>query len=74
MTTLHSAVSAVDKADQVTVSVVSSDDTDWISTDGIIHYSTADTLNASGINSKTISVVLKFSLNDATAETTDTVT
>lgn len=62
---------AVDKADQVTVSVVSSDDTDWISTDGIIHYSTADTLNASGINSKTISVVLKFSLNDATAETAE---
>ena len=62
---------AVDKADQVTVSVVSSDDTDWISTDGIIHYSTADTLNAYGINSKTISVVLKFSLNDATAETAE---
>lgn len=62
---------AVDKADQVTVSVVSSDDTDWISTDGIIHYSTADTLNAYGLNSKTISVVLKFSLNDATAETAE---
>lgn len=62
---------AVNKADQVTVSVVSSDDTDWISTDGIIHYSTADTLNAYGINSKTISVVLKFSLNDATAETAE---
>lgn len=62
---------AVDKADQVTVSVVSSDDTDWISTDGIIHYSTADTLNAYGLNSKTISVVLKFNLNGATAETTE---
>lgn len=62
---------AVDKADQVTVSVVSSDDTDWISTDGIIHYSTADTLNAYGLNSKTISVVLKFSLNGATAETAE---
>ena len=62
---------AVNKADQVTVSVVSSDDTDWISTDGIIHYSTADTLNAYGLNSKTISVVLKFSLNDATAETAE---
>ena len=62
---------AVDKADQVTVSVVSSDDTDWISTDGIIHYSTADTLNAYGLNLKTISVVLKFSLNGATAETAE---
>ena len=62
---------AVNKADQVTVSVVSSDDTDWISTDGIIHYSTADTLNAYGLNSKTISVVLKFSLNGATAETAE---
>lgn len=62
---------AVDKADQVTVSVVSSDDTDWISTDGIIHYSTADTLNAYGLNSKTISVVLKFNLNGATAETAE---
>ncbi len=62
---------AVNKADQVTVSVVSSDDTDWISTDGIIHYSTADTLNAYGLNLKTISVVLKFSLNGATAETAE---
>lgn len=62
---------AVDKAAQVTVSVVSSDDTDWISTDGIIHYSTADTLNAYGLNLKTISVVLKFSLNGATAETAE---
>lgn len=62
---------AVDKADQVTVSVVSSDDTDWISTNGIIHYSTADTLNAYGLNLKTISVVLKFSLNGATAETAE---
>ena len=62
---------AVNKADQVTVSVISSDDTDWISTDGIIHYSTADTLNAYGLNSKTISVVLKFSLNGATAETAE---
>ena len=62
---------AVDKAAQVTVSVVSSDDTDWISTDGIIDYSTADTLNAYGLNLKTISVVLKFSLNGATAETAE---
>ena len=62
---------SVEKADQITVSVVSSDDTDWLSTDGTIHYSTADTLNSYGINSKTVSVVLKFSLNGATAETAE---
>lgn len=60
---------SVDKADQVKVSVVSSDDTDWIGTDGVIHYSTADTLNGSGVYSKNVSVVLKFSLNGATATT-----
>ena len=58
---------SVDKADQVKVSVVSSDETDWIGTDGVIHYSTADTLDAYGMNFKTVSLTLKFSLNGATA-------
>lgn len=56
----------VKNADQVKVSVVSADASDWIETDGTIHYSTADTFN-SGVNSKNVSVVLKFSLNGATA-------
>lgn len=62
---------SVDKADQVKVSVVSSDETDWIGTDGVIHYSTTDTLNEYGMNFKTVSLTLKFSLNGATATSED---
>lgn len=62
---------SVDKADQVNVSVVSSDDKDWIGMDGVIHYSTADTLNWNGINCKTVSLTIKFSLNGATAISED---
>lgn len=62
---------SVDKADQVNVSVVSSDDKDWIGMDGVIHYSTADTLNLNGINCKTVSLTIKFSLNGATATSED---
>ena len=62
---------SVDKADQVKVSVVSSDAADWIGMDGEIHYSTADTLNAYGMNFKTVSLTMKFSLNGATATSED---
>ena len=62
---------SVDKANQVKVSVVSSDETGWIGTDGVIHYSTADTLDEYGRNFKTVSLTLKFSLNGATATSED---
>lgn len=58
----------VTNADKVKVSVVSSTDIDWVDTEGVIHYSKADTLASNRINYKNVSVVLKFSLNGATVE------
>lgn len=63
------AYSTVTDATNVTVTVVTSSDADVIDLQGGIHYITADQLNnASNIYSATTDVVLKFSLNGATAE------
>ena len=52
----------------VTVSLKSSDATDWIGTDGTIHYRAQDP-EQWGINSKNVDLVFVFEKNGATAET-----
>ena len=58
----------IDTAD-VTISVKSSDDTDWVDTDGTIHYNKAQTPDQNKINFKNVSVVYVFEKNGAKAET-----
>lgn len=53
----------------VTISVKSSDDTDWVDTDGTIHYNKAQTPDQNKINFKNVSVVYVFEKNGAKAET-----
>lgn len=53
----------------VTISVKSSEDTDWVDTDGTIHYNKAQTPDQWGINFKNVSVVYVFEKNGAKAET-----
>ena len=52
----------------VTVSIKSSDATDWIETDGTLHYR-AQAPEQWGINSKNVDLVFVFEKNGATAET-----
>ena len=53
----------------VTISVKSSEDTDWVDTDGTIHYNKAQTPDQNKINFKNVSVVYVFEKNGAKAET-----
>lgn len=53
----------------VTISVKSSEDTDWVDTDGTIHYNKAQTPDQYKINFKNVSVVYAFEKNGAKAET-----
>lgn len=53
----------------VTISVKSSDDPDWVDTDGTIHYNKAQTPDQNKINFKNVSVVYVFEKNGAKAET-----
>ena len=53
----------------VTISVKSSDDTDWVDTDGTIHYNKAQTPDQNKINFKNVSIVYVFEKNGAKAET-----
>ncbi len=53
----------------VTISVKSSEDTDWVAADGTIHYNKAQTPEQWGINFKNVSVVYVFEKNGAKAET-----
>ncbi|MEI3138768.1 MAG: hypothetical protein V8T31_03920 [Lachnospiraceae bacterium] len=58
---------SIENASQVKVSVVSSEDEKWLDKDGVIHYYKGE-MNSSNVNSKSFDIVLKFSLNGATAE------
>lgn len=53
----------------VTISVKSSEDTDWVAADGTIHYNKAQTPDQNKINFKNVSVVYVFEKNGAKAET-----
>lgn len=53
----------------VTISVKSSEDTDWVAADGTIHYNKAQTPDQWGINFKNVDVVYVFEKNGAKAET-----
>ena len=53
----------------VTISVKSSEDTDWVDIDGTIHYNKAQTPDQYKINFKNVSVVYAFEKNGAKAET-----